>query len=157
MSYHKQILDGTAAIIEAIVPLTDNEPNKRFKRLNRQTIEEAEDQPSGHRMFSVKWSDGFAIRPFTGQYEQMVIERGIDITIVYRIQDRAEREIEPVIMEDADQIGWALTNPVNRLSLTGAEFISYIETMNNQVTPSESGGSLLLTITVPILYRSSKY
>jgi len=157
MSAHSEILDAAAAIIEALTPLTDQDPQNGFERLEVGTIAEAEEMPNAHRMFSVRFSQGRSIDPFTGQFSRMVVNRGIDISIIYMIQGRTPREIEPVIGEDGDQILWALINPLNRPTLTDAQFIEFSREATESIDLSDSGASLIVTHTVPIMYRLEKY
>ena len=155
MSFASEIINATAAIIEALTPVTD--PDVSYEWLDVLTAMQAEDDPQGHRSFTVTWSEGFVIEPFTGQFQRMVVTRGLDISIVYRIEGRSPRELEPQITEDGDQIAWALINPTNKPTLTGMQFIQYSRELNISVQPSDSGASLIMTITVPVQYRSTKY
>jgi len=157
MSVHSDILDAAAAIIEGLTPLTDQGPDDKFERLETASFDEAEKMPNSHRMFSVRFSQGRSVDPFTGQWSRMVVTRGVDISIIYRIRDRVPREIEPVIGEDGDQILWALITPANKPTLTGAQFIQFAPEATEEVALSASGASLIVTHTVPIHYRLERY
>jgi hypothetical protein len=157
VSAHSEMLDATAAIVTALTPKTDQDPEDGFLRVETGTIDDAEDHANSHRMFSVRFSHGRSIDPFTGQLSRMVVRRGVDIAIIYRIQDRTPREIEPVIGEDGDQILWALIDPTNKPTLTGAQFGQFRPEATENIELSASGKSLIVTHTVPIWYRLEKY
>jgi hypothetical protein len=157
MSVHSDILDHTADLIESLVPLTDKDAEDAFMRLDSLTVEEAEKLPNAHRGFSVLFSAERVSDPFTGQFSRLVMTRGVNISIIYQIKDRTQQQIEPVIAEDGDQIHWKLIDPQNKPTLTGAQFIQYADQQETSIARSESGASLIVTHTVPIMYRLEKY
>lgn len=157
MSYHEEILASVASIIEGLTPLSNADEDAGFVELDRLTPEEAENDPKGHRAFDVKWSNGMIIAPFTGQFQKMVSTRGIDIMIIYRIEGRVPREVEAEIAEDGDQIAWALIDPLNKPTLTGAQFIQYMPDITQTTEQGETAAALRTIITVPVQYRSNKY
>jgi len=157
MSVHSDILDHTADLVESLVPLTDQDAQDAYMRLDSLTVAEAEQLPNAHRSFSVLFSAERLSDPFTGQFSRLVMTRGVNISIIYQIRDRTQQQIEPVIAEDGDQLHWKLIDPLNKPTLTGAQFIQYADVQETSIARSESGASLIVTHTVPVQYRLDKY
>jgi len=159
MSLHKDILDGVAAVLAALTPLSD--PQFRFTRLESMTTEDADDAPEAHRMFGLGWTGRREILPWTGHFHQAVFKRDMAITVIYRVEDRDPRQVEDTIAEDGDQIAWALMNPANRLDLAAStptgQHVSCVPEASEAINYDGAGGSLTVVHTVSVLYRITKY